>query len=82
MNDESIMKCEFPASIEIEIHGKFENAEPWIKSTSRGIIIDLSTENENASDSMRFNRKSFSNEIDESDQQFAKHDKQKTSTFR
>jgi hypothetical protein len=52
MNDESTMKCEFPASIEIEI---FENAEPSIKSTPRGIVIDSRAESENAHDSIRFN---------------------------
>jgi hypothetical protein len=31
MNDESTMKCEFPASIEIEICEIVENAEPSIK---------------------------------------------------
>jgi hypothetical protein len=76
MNDESTMKCEFPASIEIEIFERFENAEPSIKSTSRGIIIDLRAENENAFDSMRRNRESCSNEIDESDWQDEKHDEQ------
>jgi hypothetical protein len=44
MNDESTMKCEFPASIEIEICEIFENAEPSIKSTSRGIVIDSRAE--------------------------------------
>jgi hypothetical protein len=47
MNDESTMKCEFAASIEIEICEIFEKAEPSIKSTSRGIVIDLRAENEN-----------------------------------
>jgi hypothetical protein len=39
--DESTMKYEFPASIEIEIYAIFKNAEPSIKSTSRRIVIDL-----------------------------------------
>jgi hypothetical protein len=82
MNDESTMKCEFPASIEIKIYEIFENAKPSIKSTSRGIIIDLRAESRNASDSMRVSRESFSNEIDESDSQFAKHDEQRDSAFR
>jgi hypothetical protein len=43
-NDESITKCEFSASIEIKIYEIFENAEPWIKSISRGIVIDLRAE--------------------------------------
>jgi hypothetical protein len=54
MNDESTMKCEFLASIEIKICEIFENAEPSIKSISRGIMIDLRTEARNAFDSMRF----------------------------
>jgi hypothetical protein len=41
MNEDSTMKCEFPASIETE---SFEKAEPSIKSTSRGIVIDLREE--------------------------------------
>jgi hypothetical protein len=82
MNDESTMKFEFPASIEIEIFEIFENAEPSIKPTSRGIAIDLRAEPENASDSMRFSREPFSNEIDESDWQHEKHDEQRTSAFR
>jgi hypothetical protein len=36
----------------------------------------------NVSDSMRFSRESFSNEIDESDSQFEKHDEQRDSAFR
>jgi hypothetical protein len=84
MNDESTMKCEFPVSIEIEIWKLyiFENAVPSIKSTSRGIIIDLRAEPQNAYDSMRFSRESCSNEFDESDLQDKKHDEQIISTFR
>jgi heat shock protein HspQ len=82
MNDESTMKCEFPSSIEIETREIFENAEPSIKLTSRGIVIDLRPEKRNAYDSMRFSREPFSNEIDESDLQFKKHDEQRISTFR
>jgi hypothetical protein len=44
MNDESTMEFEFPTSIEIEMFEIFENAEPSIKSTSRGIVIDLRAE--------------------------------------
>jgi hypothetical protein len=40
MNEDSTMKCEFPASIEIEMFEIPENAEPSIKSNSRGIMID------------------------------------------
>jgi hypothetical protein len=37
---------------------------------------------ENASDSIRFNRESDANEIDESDPQYEKHDDPRISTFR
>jgi hypothetical protein len=67
MKEESTMKCEFPASIEIEAFDISENAEPLIKSTSRGITIDLRIEPENAFDSMRRSCESSSNKIDESD---------------
>jgi hypothetical protein len=82
MTDESTMKCEFPASIKIKICETFENAEPSIKSTFRGILIDLRAESWNASDSMRFSRELFSNETDESDWQYEKHDEQRDSIFR
>jgi hypothetical protein len=81
-HDGSTIKCEFPASIEIKTRGIYENAEPSIKSTSRGIMIDLRVEPKNACDSMRFSCESFLNEIDESDRQFEKHDEQRISTFR
>jgi hypothetical protein len=45
-------------------------------------VIDLSTESENAFDSMRLSRESFSNEIDESERQIEKHDEQRISTHR
>jgi hypothetical protein len=80
--DESKMKCEFPTSIEIEIFETCENAEPSIKSTFRGIIIDLRSETKNAADSMRHNREPLSNEIDESDLQIEKHDEQRTCKLR
>jgi hypothetical protein len=79
MSHESTMKCEFPASIEIEIFDIHENAEPSIKSTSRGIMIDLRVEHENAFASMRCNCESFSNE---SDLQFKKHNEQRNSVPR
>jgi hypothetical protein len=82
MNEESMMKCEFPASIEIEIFDIPENAEPSIKSTSRRIMIDLRVEPENAFDSMRRSCESSSNKIDESDLQFKKHDEQRISMLR
>jgi hypothetical protein len=73
MNEESTIKCEFPVSIEIEMCETFEKAEPSIKSTSRGIVIDLRPELENAFDSIRLSRESFLNEIDKSERQFEKH---------
>jgi hypothetical protein len=45
-------------------------------------VIDLRPEPENAFDSMRLNRESFSNEIDESDLQYEKHEEQRISAFR
>jgi hypothetical protein len=76
------MKCEFPASIEIEICEIFENAGPSIKPTFRGIMIDLRAESRNASNAIHVSRESFSNEIDESDSQFANRDEQRDSAFR
>jgi hypothetical protein len=58
------------------------NAGPSINCTFRGITIDLSDEDENACHSIRVNRESDSNVIDESDLQYEKHDEQRTSTFR
>jgi hypothetical protein len=45
-------------------------------------VIDLRAEEENAFDSMRVSRESFSNEIDRSDLQDKKQDEQRTSAFR
>jgi hypothetical protein len=70
--DESRVKCGFPAPIEIEIHNRFENAEPTIKTTSRRLIID----------SMRRNRRSLSNGIQESDSQSKTNNEQETSAPR
>jgi hypothetical protein len=52
------------------------------RSTFRGITIDESDDDEYASDSIRVNRESDSNVIDESDPQPEKHDEQRISTFR
>jgi hypothetical protein len=82
MNKESTMKCEFPDSIEIEICEVFENTEPPIKSTSRGIMINSRAELRNAFDSIHFSRESFLNKINEDDQQPKKHEEQRTSRFR
>jgi hypothetical protein len=48
----------------------------------RGIAIDSSDECENASDLIRVNRELDSNEMDESDRQFEKHNEQRISTLR
>jgi hypothetical protein len=45
-------------------------------------VIDLKVEPENASDSMRCSRESFSNEIDESEWQFEKYDQRRTAVSR
>jgi hypothetical protein len=76
------MKCEFPLLTEVERFDIFENAEPSTNSTSRGILIDLREQLQNASDSICFNRESCSNEIDESDLHDEKHDEQRISTER
>jgi hypothetical protein len=53
-------------------------------STDRGIVIDVSDDDENVLDSIRVNRESFGNEIDESDLQEIdeKHSEQRISTNR
>jgi hypothetical protein len=43
-------------------------------------VIDVSEHSLNANDSIRVNRESFSNEIDESDLQDEKHSEQRIST--
>jgi hypothetical protein len=63
-----------PDSIDIDFNFVDLNAEPSINCTFRGIMIDSSDENENASDSIRFNDDGDSNEIDESDLQAEKQD--------
>jgi hypothetical protein len=49
-------------------------AEPSMNWTLRGIRIDWSDEDENAYDSIRVNCELDSNEIDESDSQYEKHE--------
>jgi hypothetical protein len=63
-----------PDSIKTDFIDVVAKAEPSINSTFRGITIDLSVDDENAYDSIRFNDDGDSNEIDESDLQYAKHD--------
>jgi hypothetical protein len=77
MKSDLITKCELLNSIEIAMLGIFKNAEPSTNSTFCGIVIDLRGEGENACDSMRVNSELGSNEIDESDLQFEKHDEQR-----
>jgi hypothetical protein len=57
-------------------------AELSISRTARGISIHRSDECENASDSIRINRESHSNEIDESELQQERHDDPRMSIFR
>jgi hypothetical protein len=45
-------------------------------------VIDSRADQKNACDSMHFSRESFSNEIDKSEWQHAKHDEQRISTPR
>jgi hypothetical protein len=52
-----------------------------MNSIFRGILIDLSDEFENASDSIRVKREFDSNVIDESDLQDEKQDDPRISTF-
>jgi hypothetical protein len=61
---------------------QLEKHEEQRISTLRGIVIDLKAEPENAYDSMRLSRESFSNEIDESELQHEKHEEERTSAFR
>jgi hypothetical protein len=61
-------------SIEIDLSGVGVNALPSINSTCCGIRIDVSIDDENAFDSIRFNDDGDSNKTDESDLQFSKHD--------
>jgi hypothetical protein len=65
-----------------ESDSQYEKHDDPRISTFREISIDSSDEDENANDSIRFNREFDSNEIDESDLQFEKHDDPRISTFR
>jgi hypothetical protein len=58
----------------------FPNAKPSLKRTPRGATIDRNEERESASDSIRVNRESDSNETAESDLHAEKHFEQRTST--
>jgi hypothetical protein len=51
-------------------------------STDRGIVIEISDNDEHVLDSIRVTRESFANEIDESDLQDEKHPEQRISTDR
>jgi hypothetical protein len=59
-----------------------QNHIVWPDIHGRGIVIDLRPELANASDSMRINRESFSNEIDERERQFEKHAEQRISILK
>jgi hypothetical protein len=74
MKSESIIQCALFGSIEITISGTLENAEPSINRTWRGILIELREPRENTCGPMRPNSEPASNEIDESDLQYEKHD--------
>jgi hypothetical protein len=74
---DSTTKCELFESIEIEMPEILENAEPSIKSTYRGTIIDLREDHENVFVSMRVNSESISNEIYDSGLECAKHPEQR-----
>jgi hypothetical protein len=70
MKSELTTKCKLSGAIEIDIFETAANAEPSINWTWRGIVIDSREEQyANASDSMRVNSESVSNEIDESELQ-------------
>jgi hypothetical protein len=58
-----------------------KHCDPTI-STFLGIMIDLTDDDENADDSIRFNCEFDSNVINESDSHLEKHFKQRISTFR
>jgi hypothetical protein len=58
------------------------NAEPAMNSTLCEMLIDFNEEYDNASDSIRFNRRSGSIDIDDSNLQDGKHDNPIFSTFR
>jgi hypothetical protein len=67
-----------PISIEIEDNLTLPNAEASMNSTFRGIMIDIS-DDENADDSIRFKCEFGSNVIDESEEQFRKQDEPRIS---
>jgi hypothetical protein len=66
-------KISFSNSIKIDDKFTSINAEPLMNRTFRGITIDWSDEDENASDSICVNREFDSTLIDESDLQHEKH---------
>jgi hypothetical protein len=69
-----------PGSIKTVLMDVDRSAEPSINSTFWGITIDSSCDDEKESDSIRFNDDGDSNEIDESDLQYEKHDDPRIST--
>jgi hypothetical protein len=71
----------FAESIEIDDRVTPIKAEPSMNCTFRGIKIDWSDENENASGPIRVKCESDSNVIDESDSQYEKHFDPRMSTL-
>jgi DNA-dependent RNA polymerase auxiliary subunit epsilon len=72
--------CEFDSNVIDESELQYEKQDELRISTFRGIMIDLSDDDENANDSIRFNCEFDSNVIDESDSQYEKHFEQSIST--
>jgi hypothetical protein len=70
-----------PSSIEIETPGKSQKAEPSIRVTLRGTVIDFRAESEKALDSIRRNWEPFSKETYESDRHRQKHSDVSISTL-
>jgi hypothetical protein len=69
----------FPLSIVIDDKFTPQKAELSMNATLPGITIEWSDDYENGDDSSRVNRELDSNEMDESDRQFEKHNEQRTS---
>jgi hypothetical protein len=75
------VKREFDSNVIDESDLQHEKQFELRISTFRGIMIDSSDENENASDSIRVKCEFDSNAIDESDSQCEKHFDPRISTF-
>jgi hypothetical protein len=77
MADDPATEHALSESIGIGIFEMAENAERSTKATPRGTESDLRKESANTFDWIRVNSESLSNEIDEKDMQFGKHDEQR-----